>query len=220
MRVVLQTLGMIFYPLLVHFLILMNVPVVAVVGLVITSLVYFYTMLQVRQSARTRLAWIGMYALLAVVGLVNLLTHTVYALYLPPVFINLALMLLFAMTLRGDSMPLVERMMRMEYPNGDLPQPLVRYARNLTRVWVGYFATIVLISLILAVTAPLELWSLFANVLSYVFAILLVLVQYAYRAWRYREYGLFMPWDTLRLMARISARDRAQLLFHGRSGPL
>lgn len=220
MRVVLQTLGMIFYPLLVHFLILLNVPVVAVVGLVITSLVYFYIMLQVRQSARTRLAWIGMYALLAVVGLVNLLTHTVYALYLPPVFINLALMLLFAMTLRGDSMPLVERMMRMEYPNGDLPQPLVRYARNLTRVWVGYFATIVLISLILAVTAPLELWSLFANVLSYVFAILLVLAQYAYRALRYRKHGLFMPWDTLRLMARTSPRDRAQWLFHGRSGPL
>lgn len=211
---------MIFYPLLVHFLILLEVPVVAVVGLVITSLVYFYTMLQVRQTVRTRLAWIGMYALLATLGVVNLLTHTVYALYLPPVFINLALMFLFGMTLRADSMPLVERLMRMEYPNGDLPPPLVSYARNLTRVWVIYFAAIVLISLILAVTAPLEVWSLFANVLSYVFAIVLVLAQYAYRAWRYRAHGLFMPWDTLRLMARISPRDRAQLLFHGRAGPL
>lgn len=205
---------MIFYPLLVHFLILLDVPVVAVIGLVITSLVYFYTLLQVRQTAR--LAWIGMYALLAAVGIMNLLTHTVYALYLPPVFINLGLMLLFAMTLRGDSMPLIERLMRMEYPNGELPRPLVGYARNLTRVWVVYFAAIVLISLILAVTAPLEIWSLFANVMSYGFAILLVLAQYAYRAWRYRAHGLFMPWDTLRLMARISPRDRAQLLFHGR----
>lgn len=220
MRAVLQTLGMIFYPLFVHFLILLGVPVVAVVGLVITSLVYFYTMLKVRQTARTRLVWIGMYALLATVGVVNLLTHTVYALYLPPVFINLGLMFLFAMTLRGDSMPLVERLMRMEYPNRDLPRPLVHYARNLTRVWVVFFAAIVLISLILAIAAPLEIWSLFTNILSYVFAILLVLAQYVYRAWRYRAHGLFMPWDTLRLMARISPRDRAQLLFHGRSGPL
>ena len=219
MRAVLQTLGMIFYPLLVHFLILLEVPVVAVAGLVITSLVYFYTMLHLRQSTRARLAWIGLYALLAVIGLLNLFTDTVYALYLPPVFINLGLMLLFAMTLRRDSMPLVERLMRMEYEKGALPAPLVRYARNLTRVWVIYFATIVLISLVLAVSAPLELWSLFANVLSYVFAILLVLLQYAYRALRYREHGLFMPWDTLRQISRISAHDRAQLLFHGRSGP-
>lgn len=208
---------MIFYPLLVHFLILLEVPVVAVIGLVITSLVYFYILLQVRQTARARFAWIGMYALLATVGIVNLLTQTVYALYLPPIFINVSLMFLFAVTLRAGSMPLVERLMRMEYPNGDLPRPLLRYARNLTRGWVVYFAAIALISLLLAATAPLEIWSLFANVLSYVFAILLVLAQYAYRAWRYRAHGLFMPWDTLRLMARISPRDRAQLLFHGRS---
>lgn len=209
---------MIFYPLFVHVLILLEVPVVAVLGLVITSLVYFYTLLQVRQTARTRLGWIGMYAMLATVGVINLLTHTVYALYLPPVFINLGLMFLFAMTLRGRSMPLVERLMRMEYPNGELPKPLISYARNLTRVWVAFFAAIVLISIILAKTAPLEIWSLFTNILSYVFAIVLVLAQYAYRAWRYREHGLFMPWDTLRLMMRISPRDRAQLLFHGRSG--
>lgn len=209
---------MIFYPVFVHVLIMLEVPVVAVLGLVITSLVYFYTLLQMRQTLRTRLAWIGMYAMLAIVGVINLLTHTVYALYLPPVFINLGLMVLFTMTLRGDSMPLVERLMRMEYPNSDLPKPLIGYARNLTRVWVAFFAGIVLISIILAVTAPLEIWSLFTNILSYVFAILLVLVQYAYRAWRYREHGLFMPWDTLRLMMRISPRDRAQLLFHGRSG--
>lgn len=219
MRAVLQILGMIFYPLLVHSLILLEVPVVAVVGLVVTSLVYFYTMLQVRQNVRTRFAWIALYALLAAIGLVNLLTDTVYALYLPPVFVNLGLMLLFGMTLRGDSMPLVERMMRMEYPTGDLPPPLVRYARSLTQVWVGYFAAIVIISLVLALTAPLALWSLFANILSYVFAILLVFAQYAYRAWRYRVHGVFMPWDTLRHMARISAHDRAQLLVHGRVPP-
>lgn len=218
MRAVLQTIGMIFYPLLVHLLILYQVPAVAVAGLVVTSLVYFYTMLHLRAGPRVRYAWIGVYALLAAVGLLNLLTDTVYALYLPPLLINSALMIVFALTLRHGSMPLVERLMRMEYPDAELPAALVRYARQLTRIWVGYFAIFVLVSLVLTVSAPLESWSLFANVLSYLFATLLFLAQYAYRVLRYRQYGLFMPWDTLRCIARLPPRDRAQLLFHGRSG--
>jgi len=68
-RVVLQTIGMIFYPLLVHLLILYKVPVVAVAGLVATSLVYFYAMLRMGRGSRLRFAWIGVYALLAAVGL-------------------------------------------------------------------------------------------------------------------------------------------------------
>lgn len=209
---------MIFYPLLVHLLILYQVPVVAVAGLVATSLVYFYTMLHLRAGPRVRYAWVGVYALLAAVGLLNLLTDTVYSLYLPPLLINSALMIVFALTLRRGSMPLVERLMRMEYFGSGLPAALVRFARNLTRVWVGYFAGIVLVSLVLAVRAPLESWSLFANVLSYFLAIILFLVQYVWRGLRYRQYGLFMPWDTLRCIARVAPRDRAQLLFHGRSG--
>ena len=211
-------MGMIFYPLLVHLLIIYKVPVVAVAGLVATSLVYFYTMLHLRAGPRVRFVWIGVYALLAVVGSLNLLTDTVYALYLPPLLINSGLMILFGLTLRHGSMPLVERLMRMEYHDTELPAALVRYARNLTRVWVGYFASIVLIALVLAVSVPLERWSLFANVLSYLFAIMLFLAQYAFRALRYRKYGLLMPWDTLRCIARVSPHDRAQLLFYGRPG--
>ena len=218
MRAVLQTIGIIFYPLLVHLLILYKVPAVAVAGLVVASMVYFYTMLKLRQGLRTRLAWIGLYALLAAVGLLNLLTDTVYALYLPSLLINTGLMILFGLTLRRDSMPLIERLMRMEYHGNELPAALVRYARQLTRIWTGFFAAVVVVSLVLAVSAPLELWSLFANVLSYPFVLILFLAQYAWRALRYRQYGLFMPWDTLRCIARVSPRDRAQLLFHGRSG--
>jgi uncharacterized membrane protein len=209
---------MIFYPLLVHLLILYKNPAVAVAGLVVTSLVYFYTMLHLRAAPRVRFVWIGVYALLTAVGLLNLLTDTVYALYLPPLLINAGLMTLFGLTLRHGSMPLVERLMRMEYPDAELPVALVRYAHQLTRIWAGYFAAIVLVSLVLAVSAPLELWSLFANVLSYLFVILLFLAQYIWRVLRYRQYGLIMPWDTLRCIARASPRDRAQLLFHGRSG--
>ena len=218
MRAVLQAIGIVFYPLLVHLLILYKAPAVAVAGLVVASMAYFYAMLKLRQGPRMRLAWIGLYALLAAVGLLNLLTDTVYALYLPSLLINAGLMILFGLTLRRDSMPLIERLMRMEYHGGELPVALAHYARQLTRIWTGFFAAVVLISLVLAISAPLELWSLFANVLSYPFVLILFLAQYAWRALYYRQYGLFMPWDTLRCIARVSPRDRAQLLFHGRSG--
>ncbi|MEK7759080.1 MAG: hypothetical protein AAB304_05710, partial [Pseudomonadota bacterium] len=58
-------------------------------------------------------------------------------------------------------------------------------------------------SLALAVTAPLEVWSLVVNVLHYVFAITLLFVQYLYRSLRLPEYGVRMPWHTLRDMARF-----------------
>ncbi len=209
---------MIFYPLFVHLLIAFKAPAVAVAGLVVTSLVYFYSVLRLRQSARARLAWAALYALLAALGALNLFTNTIYALFLPPVLVNLGLLLLFGMTLQRGSMPLVERLMRMEYHLGELPLPLVRYARNLTRVWVGFFGAVALTSAVLAVAAPLEQWSLFSNVLSYVFGIFLLFAQYAYRALRYREYGVFMPWGTLRRIARSSARERAELFSNGRAG--
>ena len=221
MRAVLQILGMIFYPLFVHLLISLKAPAIAVAGLVVTSLVYFYMVLRLRpagaqvprhtQNARARLVWIGLYALFAVLGALSLLTNTVYALFLPPVLVNLGLLLLFGLTLRRTGVPLIERVMRMEYPAGELPQPLVRYARNVTRAWVGFFGAVALTSAVLAVAAPLEQWSLFSNVLSYVFGVLLLLAQYAYRALRYREYGVFTPWDTLRCIARSSAREQAEL---------
>jgi uncharacterized membrane protein len=210
---------MIFYPLFVHLLISLKAPAIAVAGLVVTSLVYFYMVLRLRQNAGTRLAWIGLYALFAALGALSLLTNTVYALFLPPVLVNLGLLLLFGMTLRRTSVPLIERVMRMEYPAGELPPPLARYARNVTRVWVGFFGAVALTSAALAVAAPLEQWSLFSNVLSYVFGILLLLAQYAYRALRYREYGVFTPWNTLRCIARRSARERAELLSYAGQEP-
>ena len=244
MRAVLKILGMIFYPLFVHLLISFKAPAIAVAGLVVTSLVYFIAVLRMRQGAGTRLVWIGLYALFAVLGALSLLTNTVYALFLPPVLVNLGLLLLFGLTLRRTSVPLIERVMRMEYLAGELPPtamdggsaereavptgtnagavfppPLVRYARNVTRAWVVFFGAVALTSAVLAVAAPLEQWSLFSNVLSYVFGVLLLLAQYAYRALRYREYGVFTPWDTLRCIARRSAREQGELFSYAGQEP-
>ena len=201
MRTVLQILGMIFYPLVVHLLISMDAPWLAVAGLVVTSLIYLFLLFSQRRGGRVHPGWVALYLLLTGLGIVNLLSHTHYALYVPPVVINLAMAVFFGATLRAGSTPLVEQMMRFEYQGLPPPPPLQAYARRLTEIWVAYFVGVAVVSVILAYSAPLVVWSLFINILNYVFAIVLLFGQYLYRLLRYRAYGIFMPWDTLRYMA-------------------
>jgi uncharacterized membrane protein len=194
---------MVFYPLFVHLLIKLDATWLAVAGLVVTSLVYQFLVIGFRRGAVVYHAWVGLYIVLTVLGTINLLTDTHYALFFPPVIINLALAAVFGVTLRRGVTPLVEQMMRFEYDGQTPPAPLQVYARHLTQVWTGYFLAVVLVSLLLAYTARLETWSLFTNILNYVLAVTLLFAQYLYRFLRYRQYGVFMPWDTLRRMARF-----------------
>jgi uncharacterized membrane protein len=215
-RVVLQILGMVFYPLIVHLLIKLEVTWLAVAGLVVTSLVYLFLLVGLRRRTGAHPAWLALlYLLLTGLGAANLLTGTHYALYVPPVVINLALAVVFALTLRRESIPLVEQLMRFEYGGQPPPAPVRAYARRLTQVWVLYFLGVVAVSLLLAFTAPLPVWSLFTNVLNYAFALILLVGQYLYRFLRYRRYGVFMPWDTLRGMARHPWPGRAAPAVNG-----
>lgn len=198
------------YPLIVHALILADTPHLAVALLVGVSLIY--AALLRRQSWKAFSIGIIIYGVLAALGIVNLLTDSFYALFLPPIVINLGMMALFAATLHPDSMPLVERLMRLEYKDA-LPLPLQRYGRQLTWIWAGFFASMALASLLLAWLAPLHWWSLFANVLNYVFIAVLFIGQYLYRFLRYRQYGVFMPWHTLRRMLRTPLADPTHPLF-------
>lgn len=201
MRVV-QILGMVLYPLVVHLLIKLDVPWLAVTGLVITSAVYLFLVVGLQRDTGLHAGWIALYLLLTVLGILNLLTHTHYALFVPPVVINLGVAFFFAATLRAGRTPLVVWMMQFEYGGQTPPEPVRRYGRRLTWIWAGYFTLAALVALGLAITAPLEVWSLFVNILHFVLVASLVLLQYLYRLWRYRAYGVFMPWNTIRAMAR------------------
>jgi len=211
---------MVFYPLVVHLLIKLDVTWLAVLGLVVTSVIYFFLVLSVRRDTGSHWAWIALYLVLGVLGSVNLFTDTHYALFIPPVAINLAIAVLFASTLRAGATPLVERLMRFEYGGHAPPAPVARYARRLTWIWTVYFLGVALVSAVLAGIAPLELWSLFANVLNYVFAISLLFAQYLYRFWRYRQYGLVMPWHTLRGMVRAPQPEAGATPLHDRGSSL
>lgn len=210
MRAIFYTFAALGYPLIVHALIMWNAPHVAVALLAGVSLIY--AVLLSRQPWNTFGRAMMVYGALAALGIMNLLTDSVYALFLPPILINLGLMGVFAATLRAGSMPLVERLMRVEYKDA-LPAPLQRYGRQLTWIWSGFFATMAFAALLLAAFAPIHWWSLFANVLNYVFIAVLFIGQYVYRFLRYRHYGVFMPWNILRRMMRVPLTDPAHPFF-------
>ena len=202
-------LGMVFYPLLVHLLIKLDLPWLAVTGLVVTSAIYVFLVLGMQRRTSAHPGWVVLYLFLTGVGIWSLYAGNVYALFFPSVIINLVLALTFAISLRAPRMPIVEWFVRLEFDGNPPPPRLARFARHATFAWVVYFSGIALLSPGLALTAPLEVWSLVVNVLNYAFAIALLFIQYLYRSVRMPEYGVRMPWHTLRDLARSPWARRA-----------
>lgn len=194
-----------------HTLVLAHVPHIALIGLIAIATANIAVL---HQRGRRALPLACLYGLMILLALVNVLTDALFALYLPPVLINLALMLLFGYSLQPHQTPLVERFMRIEYGAALAPE-LVRHGRNLTMTWALFFAFVVLTSVLLAVFAPLATWSWFVNVFNFVLVGLLFLCQQLYRMLRYGKYGRVMPWTLVTRLARLKLADPAHPLWGG-----
>jgi len=101
-------------------------------------------------------------------------------LFLPPILINLLLGFLFARTLRAGSTPLISTFARIVHGH-ELDEVAQHYTRAVTQLWVGLFMLLALGSLLLALFAPLEIWSLFTNFINYILVLLVFMVEYQVR---------------------------------------
>lgn len=99
--------------------------------------------------------------------------------YFPPVLINIALMILFGRTLLPGTTPLVARIAAMW--RGHLDQAVASYTRRVTVAWTIFFALMAVESMALALFAPVHIWSLFTNLLNYVFVLLFFVIEYQFR---------------------------------------
>ncbi len=81
-----------------------------------------------------------------------------------PVLISLALLGLFAGSL-CSGMPIIERLARLSEP--ELPPAAVRYTRQVTWVWVGFFIINAGIASGLVLWAPLSWWTLYTGLIAY-----------------------------------------------------
>jgi uncharacterized membrane protein len=130
-------------------------------------------------------------ALAAAVIAVLLVAIVLYAphllLFAPPVVINAALALFFGASLRRGREPVIGIFARLEQ-GADLPPDLARHARLVTWLWTLLLAAMAGLALALAIWAPLEVWSLFANVVIYALIAALFVGEYLYRRLRFRHY--------------------------------
>lgn len=128
-------------------------------------------------------------------------------LFAPPVLINAALAAFFGASLRPGREPLISLFARFEQ-GGTLPADLARHARTVTWLWALLLAGMAVTALALAALAPLETWSLFANVLAYALIAALFVGEYIYRRVRFRHYrhaslaGLLRNVRSVNLFAR------------------
>lgn len=178
----LQTILLLCYPLAVHFALLSSKTRWALWLLVAVSLVQLLTLLRTAGNAR----WMALApALVLLLSVMGLLQGNLLALYLPPILISGGLLWLFASTLRTGREPLVTTFARVVFRESD-PQQL-RYTRRVTQIWSLFFLAMLLETLLLSLFAPLELWSLFANVLNYLFIAILFVVEFGYRRLRFPQ---------------------------------
>lgn len=99
--------------------------------------------------------------------------------YLPPVLVNAALLIVFAKTLLPGDIPLVSRVASAW--RGTLDDAVAHYTRRVTCAWVVFFAIMMLESIALALFAPVYIWSLFTNFLNYLMVLTFFVVEYQLR---------------------------------------
>ena len=164
-------MALIGYVLLVHTAILRSETGIASLLLVVVPLLLFAR----GWAARLSIGLAGGVALL----LVDTIEQGPPLYYLPPILINLLLAVLFGSTLRRGRTPLVTQYSILH--RGRLEPDVVGYTRRVTQVWTAFFLLLAGESLLLALFATVETWSLFANVLNYVFVAALLVGEYLWR---------------------------------------
>jgi uncharacterized membrane protein len=187
------------YPLLAHVAALTGRPawIAASLGLLVVLV-----LMPALRSGRA-LAWIVLAAAAWGLRVAVASGQAMSLLMLPPVLLNGFMAWLFGRTLRDGQMPLIERAARaMRGPGANLADEVVAYTRGVTQAWTALFVLLTAVNLALAalarpgglllaagfdpgVSVPLGAWSLFANVLSYVFIGALFAIEFVVRGRRF-----------------------------------
>lgn len=114
------------------------------------------------------------------IGILTFLSNSAGFLLYYPVCMNLLMfMIFFASLLRPPSM--IERFARLTDP--DLPEEGVRYTRQVTKVWCGFFVINGGVALYSCVAASMAFWTLYNGAIAYLLMAGLFAGEYAFRIW-------------------------------------
>jgi uncharacterized membrane protein len=93
---------------------------------------------------------------------------------------------------------------------GPLPPGLYAHTRHVTVVWCLFFAGQLVASLTLFLFAPIEIWSLFVNVLNLPLVAAMFVIEYIYRVLRFPDYPHDKLSDIMKFVAEFSKRASRQ----------
>jgi len=209
------------YPLLAHVAVLSGRPglIAASIGwLVVLTLLPGLRRLSPAAWAALAAAAVGLYAITGSAAAPRLL-------FLPPVLIIGFMAWVFGHTLRRGRTPLIESIIRALNPQDSLDEDITSYARRLTGVWTALLVALAVINTALAlcaepggllltfgvqpaVTVPLSVWSLFANVLNYLLVAGLFVGEFMFRRRRFPQQPYSGLLDFTRKVASLGAMFR------------
>lgn len=203
------------YPIAAHVAVVTGRPqwTVASIGLLLALML-------LGALARGRLwAWALLLGGVAALWRLSGSTLATLPLFAPPILITAGVAWLFGRSLRAGEVPLIERFARA-VESAPLGEPQRVYARQLTAAWAGLTGAMTLSNFVLALlaeprgllvtaglqppfTVPLEVWSLFANVLNYVLLGAMFAGEFAYRRYRFPQQSRGGFVDFVRQLVRL-----------------
>lgn len=167
-----STVLLMLYPIIAHIAMTHGAAEIAV------GLLGIITLLQ-PATFNNRFYFVGVLVLVSVFLGLMLSGQAMVVLYLPPILMNTSLFILFSQSLSVGNTPIITRY--AELIRDDMPVEVIRYTRRVTQLWAVCFALLTLESILLAVFAPIDIWSLFNNILNYVFILTLFVAEYIFR---------------------------------------
>jgi len=152
-------------------------------------------------------AWHILSSSIAVILAISAVGNEQLVIKLVPLAINGALFWIFGATLISGKTPLVTRFASLM--RDSMPPAVMVYTRRATLAWTIYFLMMFMTSLLLAIYAPVEVWSLFSNVISYLLLVLMFLAEYSIRRMLVHEH---MDYSFIEFVQRLRHLDIKRVL--------
>ncbi len=169
------------YPISLHLTILQGYTQAAVWLLLILAIAHSLLIIIAGQRRLTELSAPA----IAIIAVISLFLNDATVLYLPPILIAGGLLFLFGRTLMPGEEDLISAFAKRV--EGESDEVVLKYTRRLTWVWTLFFAAMLIESIVLALFAPIDTWSLFTNLINYLLIAGLFLLELLYRMFHFRR---------------------------------
>ncbi|MBL4648011.1 MAG: hypothetical protein JKY13_03535 [Gammaproteobacteria bacterium] len=175
---ILLTLLFITYPITAHVAIVFTLPSLGVLALTALLLTRVVT------ADFHLLSKLCCTALIIFLNILAICYHSISPLYLPPIAISTMLLWAFGRTLLPGKEAFITQFMKLM-----VKKPKIEYlsfTHKLTIVWTIFFFLMLIETILLALFASQETWSLFCNLLNYIFIAAIFVIEWIYR---YLKFG-------------------------------